>query len=202
MVGGALGMAVGAVRLRTRPEEAAAAIAPAARLTPTGDYVMWALAGPARALGLPDEGLAALDPGGLHGLATRLVRSWDPRLRELVARAEVARTFLVRVPASAPVPAWRPSRVTVLGDAIHAMSPARGSGANTALRDSARLCRALSGTGSDLTGSDLTAAVGAYEADVRDYGYAAVAQSRRAEAEMGTRRNPVMFWLYRRLGGR
>jgi cation diffusion facilitator CzcD-associated flavoprotein CzcO len=24
----------------------------------------------------------------------------------------------------------------------------------------------------------------------------------RAEAEMGTRRNPVMFWLYRRLGGR
>lgn len=197
VVGGALGMAVGAVRFRTRPEEAAAAIAPRARLTPAGDYVMWALAGPARALGVPDGELAALDPAGLHGLATRLVRSWDPRLRELVARADLARTFLVRVRASVPVPAWQPSRVTVLGDAIHAMSPARGSGANTALRDSARLCRALS-----TSAADLPAAVGAYEADMREYGYAAVAESRRAEAQTGARRNPVGFWLYRRFGGR
>jgi hypothetical protein len=36
---------------------------------------------------------------------------------------------------------------------------------------------------------------------MREYGYAAVAASRQAEAEAetGTRRNPLLFWLYRRL---
>ncbi|MDF3142105.1 MULTISPECIES: FAD-dependent monooxygenase [unclassified Streptomyces] len=34
-----------------------------------------------------------------------------------------------------PVSAWEPSNVTVAGDAIHAMSPSCGIGADTALRD-------------------------------------------------------------------
>ena len=36
---------------------------------------------------------------------------------------------------------------------------------------------------------------------MRDYGYAAVAASRAAEAETGMRRNRLMFWLYRRTTG-
>ena len=96
--------------------------------------------------------------------------------------------------------AWPPSRVTVLGDAIHAMSPARGSGANTALKDAALLSRALTAAPAD--GSDLVAAIGDYEQQVREYGYAAVAASRQAEAETGARRNPLLFWLYRRLQSR
>ena len=84
------------------------------------------------------------------------------------------------------------------------MSPARGSGANTALQDAALLCRTLTGTGrtgAGRTGGDLIAAVGEYERQMRDYGYAAVAASSRAEAETGMRHNRLMFWLYRRMAG-
>jgi 2-polyprenyl-6-methoxyphenol hydroxylase-like FAD-dependent oxidoreductase len=68
--------------------------------------------------------------------------------------------------------------VTLLGDAIHSMTPMRGIGANTALRDAALLCRSLvaarrgerSGVG----------AIGDYEATMREYGFAAVRSSRKA----------------------
>ena len=108
----------------------------------------------------------------------------------------------------------------MLGDAIHAMSPARGSGANTALQDAALLCRTLTpvagnenrtaraGSGTAPAGSQagrngrgLIAAVGEYERQMRDYGYAAVAASRAAGAETGLRRSRLMFWLYRRMPG-
>ena len=111
-------------------------------------------------------------------------------------------TFLVRIRTSPPVPPWPPSRVTVLGDAIHAMSPARGSGANTALQDAALLCRTL--TGAERAGGDLIAAVGECQRQMRNYGYAAVAAvaaSGQAEAETGMRHNRLMFWLYRRMTG-
>jgi 2-polyprenyl-6-methoxyphenol hydroxylase-like FAD-dependent oxidoreductase len=101
------------------------------------------------------------------------------------------------------VPAWPPSRVTVLGDAIHAMSPARGSGANTALQDAALLCRLTApAVGDAHSDGDLVAAIGEYEEQMREYGYAAVAASREAEAETGARRNRLLFWLYRRLARR
>jgi 2-polyprenyl-6-methoxyphenol hydroxylase-like FAD-dependent oxidoreductase len=80
------------------------------------------------------------------------------------------------------------------------MSPARGSGANTALQDAALLCRTLAGTAA--TGDkDLLAAIGNYESQMREYGYAAVAASSQAEAEYGMRNHRLMFWLYRRLTG-
>jgi 2-polyprenyl-6-methoxyphenol hydroxylase-like FAD-dependent oxidoreductase len=190
VAGGATGMALGTVRFRTPPSSV---VAPGLRLTPVRDYLMWALAGPHAGFPLPDDELGGLDAAGLHRMVMGMVRDWHPRLRGLVARAEVTETFLVRVRASVPVPAWPPSRVTVLGDAIHAMSPARGSGANTALRDASRLCDALT------SGDEVLDAVGRYEAEMREYGYAAVEASRRAEAETGTRRNRLAFWLYRRL---
>jgi hypothetical protein len=45
----------------------------------------------------------------------------------------------------------------------------------------------------------VVAAIGDYERQMREYGYAAVAASRQAEAETGARRNRLLFWLYRRL---
>jgi 2-polyprenyl-6-methoxyphenol hydroxylase-like FAD-dependent oxidoreductase len=201
VVGGRLGMALGVVRFRQAPH--------ALGLTAAGDYLMWALAGDHRAFGVRDEEFSVMDAAGLHALSAELIKTWHPDLRALHARAEVDETFGVRVRVSPAVPPWPPSRVTVLGDAIHAMSPARGSGANTALRDAALLCRTLTvaaapggaeQTGAPQTG-DLVAAIGDYEQQMRAYGYAAVAESRRAEAETGARRSRFLFWLYRRLAG-
>ncbi|PYC69777.1 FAD-dependent monooxygenase [Streptomyces tateyamensis] len=194
VVAGRLGLATGLVRFRRPPEQAAA------WLSPAGDYLMWALAGPAAAFGQPDGRLAELDPGELHKLVGRLTTSFHPDLRELLAAATVADTFLVRVRCAEPVPAWQPTRVTVLGDAIHAMSPARGSGANTALQDAALLCRTLIAALAE--GGDLVTAIGAYEAEMREYGFAAVAASREAEAAVGARHGGPVGRLLRRLGSR
>jgi 2-polyprenyl-6-methoxyphenol hydroxylase-like FAD-dependent oxidoreductase len=214
VIGGQIGMATGVVRFRQRPEQAAP------WLSPAGDYLMWAVAGDAARFGVPDERLTAMSPAELHALTAGMIRNWHPDLRALHARAAVDETFLVRIRTSPPVPPWPPSRVTVLGDAIHAMSPARGSGANTALQDAALLCRMLTGaaengartglagsgtaqagSGSVRNGGDLLAAVGEYERQMRDYGYAAVAASQAAEAGTGARHNRLVFWLYRRMTG-
>jgi flavin-dependent dehydrogenase len=104
---------------------------------------MWAVAGDGGRFGVTDERLTAMAPADLHALTAKLIKSWHPDLRALHARAAVDETFLVKIRTSPPVPPWPPSRVTVLGDAIHAMSPARGSGANTALQDAALLCSTL-----------------------------------------------------------
>ena len=192
VVGGKVGMATGLVRFRQRPELAAPGLSPAE------DYLMWAVAADGGEFGVPDERLTAMSPADLHALSARLIRTWHQDLRALHALAAVDQTFLVRIRASRPVPPWTPSWVTVLGDAIHAMSPARGSGANTALQDAALLCRKLTGAAGD---DDLVTAVGDYEKQMRDYGYAAVAASSQAEAETGARHNRLMFWLYRRMTG-
>ena len=188
VIGAGIGMATGPVLFRQRPEQAAPWLSPAA------DYLMWAVAGDRGRFGVPDERLTAMPAAELHALCARLIRNWHPDLRALHAQADVDETFCVRIRTSPPAPAWPPSRVTVLGDAIHAMSPARGSGANTALQDAALLCRTLTSAG-------LIAAVGDYERQMREYGYAAVAASRQAEAETGLRRHRLMFWLSRRTAG-
>ncbi len=179
IIGGQIGMATGLVQFGQPPATLG--------LRPVADYLMWALSGRAALFGA----LSGSPAADLHSTAARMVRSWHPSVRELVAQADVDDTFLVRVRAAEPVPAWPPSRVTVLGDAIHPMSPARGSGANTALQDAALLSRMLTG------GGDPVRAIGAYEESMRDYGFAAVAASRAAEAAIGARRS----WFGRRRGG-
>jgi 2-polyprenyl-6-methoxyphenol hydroxylase-like FAD-dependent oxidoreductase len=64
--------------------------------------------------------------------------------------------------------------VTLLGDAIQAMSSARGSGAKMALLDASNLCEALT-AGDD----DLVKTIGGYEERMRDCGFAAVEASQR-----------------------
>ena len=74
----------------------------------------------------------------------------------------VASVFPIEIATSVPVEPWRPDTVTLLGDAIHTMTPGRGVGANTALRDALQLCRKLVDVRDGR--AELLAAVRGYEA--------------------------------------
>jgi 2-polyprenyl-6-methoxyphenol hydroxylase-like FAD-dependent oxidoreductase len=67
------------------------------------------------------------------------------------------------------------SNVTLLGDAIHTMSPGRGERANTALRDAELLRHTLIDVATK--GVPLVRAKAEYEAEMLRYGFEAVANS-------------------------
>jgi 2-polyprenyl-6-methoxyphenol hydroxylase-like FAD-dependent oxidoreductase len=79
---------------------------------------------------------------------------------------------LLPIRTSRSVDAGPASRVTLLGDAIHSMTPYRGIGANVALRDAALLLRQLvRAAHGELPELD---AIAEYERAMRRYGFAAV----------------------------
>jgi len=68
-----------------------------------------------------------------------------------------------------PAETWEPSRVTLVGDAAHAMLPTIGMGANLSLRDAQVLVEQLKRAARDEVG--LVEAIGAYERDMREVVY-------------------------------
>jgi 2-polyprenyl-6-methoxyphenol hydroxylase-like FAD-dependent oxidoreductase len=116
-------------------------------------------------------------------LALGLTHNWHPNLRELVRRSDPASCIPIKVATSEPVAPWPSSTVTLLGDAIHTMTPGPGAGANTALRDAALLCRQL--TAAARGDKALLAAVADYEAQMLPYGFARVAASLRNNGTTG-----------------
>jgi 2-polyprenyl-6-methoxyphenol hydroxylase-like FAD-dependent oxidoreductase len=97
-------------------------------------------------------------------------------MRRLIADAVVPATFAVCVTSAQPVEPWTTPGVTLLGDAVHTMSPGRGDGANIALRDAQTLVRALRGAASG--SASLASAVAGYQEEMLRYGFKAVADSR------------------------
>ena len=89
-----------------------------------------------------------------------------------------------------PVPAWIPSTVTMVGDAIHTMTPGRGAGANTALRDARELRDRVVRVRDGELG--LLEAVGGYEELMRTYAALAVRESLEFMHDNRTARRPVI----------
>jgi 2-polyprenyl-6-methoxyphenol hydroxylase-like FAD-dependent oxidoreductase len=104
-----------------------------------------------------------------------LMRDWHPSVRRLVQTADPATVSAFAVKTSVPIPPWQTRNVTLLGDALHNMTPFRGIGANTALRDAAALRSALVAV--DRGERELVAALAGYERDMIDYGFSAVRAS-------------------------
>ncbi|WP_410666092.1 FAD-dependent oxidoreductase [Amycolatopsis sp. lyj-84] len=140
----------------------------------TSSYIMWAFAADNRRY--PD-GVSSWDGEALRALVLDLIDGWDPAFKELVAGSPAGSVSRLPVFTSKPVAPWPTSNITLLGDAIHSMTPFRGIGANTALRDARLLCRNL--VAARETG-DVRTAVADYERQMRDYGFAAVRDSERS----------------------
>lgn len=108
-------------------------------------------------------------------IAKALTKEWHPRFRPLFEQMDEGEAAFWKITCSSPsgVPEWpNEPRVTVIGDAVHSMTPAGGIGANTAVRDSALLGRLLREAGGYAPG--VTAA---YEKEMRVYASEAVYQS-------------------------
>jgi 2-polyprenyl-6-methoxyphenol hydroxylase-like FAD-dependent oxidoreductase len=103
------------------------------------------------------------------------IGDWSPQIRHLVERAQEQSLSAFAVKSSVPIGPWVTGRVTLLGDALHNMTPFRGIGANTALRDAALLRDALR----DVDGGrrELLPALAGYEREMIGYGFAAVRAS-------------------------
>jgi 2-polyprenyl-6-methoxyphenol hydroxylase-like FAD-dependent oxidoreductase len=110
------------------PAAAANRLAPGLRLRETDNYVTVCYG--ARREELPE--LSDLTGEQLRDLVLTRTAEWHPVLRRLVERWQPASVFALALRTSVPIEPWAASRITLLGDAIHAMSPAAGVGANTA----------------------------------------------------------------------
>ncbi|WP_078992984.1 FAD-dependent oxidoreductase [Streptomyces sp. MMG1121] len=63
------------------------------------------------------------------------ISSWHPDVNTVIGLWDVATVQPLTLRSRVPAAAWQPTNVSVIGDAVHAMSPALGVGANTSLRD-------------------------------------------------------------------
>ena len=144
------------------------------------DYLLWAFSARKETFPGADD-LDQCDGQALRDRTLALVSRWHPHLQEIVRRSDPAIVTLLRIRTSVPVPPWPTTQVTVLGDAIHSMTPARGIGGNTALRDAALLRDRLAAV--QRGEQSLLPAIQEYETAMRAYGFAAVRSSLLAQEQ-------------------
>ena len=167
-------LGMGAVRFPTRPAQAAQQFAPEISIREQSDYVVCVVGGrheyfPATA------SLRVATAAQLQEIAATTLSEWPHRAGDVVRAGDPSSFFLVEMYTSVPCTLDAPTNVTLLGDAIHAMTPTLGRGANVAMRDGALLGRAL---GSAATGQmSVAEALTGYERDMLDYGFAVVREA-------------------------
>ena len=105
-------------------------------------------------------------------MAKAIAKDWHPRFQPLFEQMVESEAAFWKITCSTPsgVPEWpNEARVTLLGDAVHSMTPAGGIGGNTAVRDSALLGRLVREAGGVKPG-----VTEAYEKEMRVYASEAV----------------------------
>lgn len=126
---------------------------------------------------IPDEELFSLSGAELKEYAIGRMQSWDPGLVEVVRLWDEETVQALALRSCVPTNPWEPSRVTMIGDSVHAMSSSLGIGANTALRDAHELGKRL--IAASRGAQTLIEAIGDYEEVMREYAFDAVRSSAR-----------------------
>ena len=142
----------------------------------TRSYLMWALSAKREKFGLADPERAGA--AELSAAAMRAMAGWSRAFFDLVGFTDPTTISCLPIRTSVPTAPWRTGHITLLGDAIHSMTPYRGIGANVAIKDAARLKRAL--VAAHHGDCDLVEAIHDYEAGMLDYGFRAVRNSLKA----------------------
>ncbi|KAK6224292.1 cercosporin toxin biosynthesis protein [Colletotrichum tabaci] len=157
------------------------------------DYVYWVLIAPQTRFGAgggltsptPKAGnstgpnqqqtAAAVAAEAAARLSLAVTEEWHPSLRSVFELQDTRQATFVPIISSVPdIPAWEPSAVvTLLGDAIHPMSPCGGVGAQTAICDAAALAKVLD----EARGSPSAGDVGRFEEGMRRRARGSIAQS-------------------------
>jgi 2-polyprenyl-6-methoxyphenol hydroxylase-like FAD-dependent oxidoreductase len=140
---------------------------------PADDYAMWAVAVRKRVARIPESGSGTsseLDGARPKEIALGEIKEFSQDYKLLVEKTDADQTIPVPIRAMPRLKPWRPNRVTLMGDAIHAMPPYGAHGANTALRDAQTLAEGLAA--GNLGYIEKT--IGSYESVMRDYSYPAV----------------------------
>ena len=135
------------------------------------DYVYWVLflRNDVKANG---KDLLSLSGDETTDFANHLTSHWHPTFRPLFHLSNSGQTSVIRIVSTHPeISTWaETSRVTLTGDAIHAMAPTAAIGATTALQDSGLLTRMLDQYGTE----NEVEALRKYESSMRKYANEAV----------------------------
>ena len=138
------------------------------------EYVMWGFSC-RRDLFHDFAGLVRAPGDELLKTTLRLMTGWHPTLRALIEATAPETINVFEVKSAERIAPWNTGRVTLLGDALHNMTPYRGMGANMPLLNADSLRRTL------LTvyrgESELIPALHGYEAEMIDRGFRAVEAS-------------------------
>ncbi|MCO1580739.1 FAD-dependent monooxygenase [Crossiella sp. SN42] len=166
---------IGAVRFGEQPAAAAARLLPGFDPGDQHDYVMWGLLLRRHQLGDLADDFTRRSSASLADHLRTVTATAHPVFGILLDQAFPDQFFGLAMGTAREVPAWTPSRVTLLGDAIHAMLPTRASGANSALQDARRLAEAIHSVHTG--GRTWEHAIGDYENLLRRDGFQAVRAS-------------------------
>ncbi|KAL1922153.1 uncharacterized protein VTP21DRAFT_10795 [Calcarisporiella thermophila] len=143
----------------------------------TKDYIFWAFTSRRENYSFHKHGhdIEGLGHEQLRAEVLEKIRDWNPDLVRLVKESDITTLSPLPIRTSLPVSTWKTSNVTLLGDAIHSMTPFKGIGANMALKDSQLLSHAIIAAHKEE--KDLILAVAEYEKEMVGYGFKAVGES-------------------------
>ena len=174
-------LGLGPVVFPTRPEIASERLAPEAKLPKQDDYVVCIVGGRPQYFGSDDATLRRASSAELRKRAVDMLAEWPEQASAIPAHGDPTSFFFVEMYTSVPADLGPTTNVTLLGDAVHAMTPTLGRGANIAMRDGALLGQFIATVERGEAG--LAQALNAYESEMTQYGFDVV----RKAANMGER---------------